>query len=178
MVKKALVAAVTICVCAAVRAAAQAPLIITAEIDSANNEISIAGVNLAPPVGTPEVRLGNSTLSVVSASPTAIVATVPPTLAPGTYLLYVRVGTLFGACDVTYGAQGPPGRPGGVGPQGPTGAAGPAGAQGPPGPQGPSGSLALPYLGQSTASGNASSATTGKVSATIFRLRSMSGVST
>jgi IPT/TIG domain len=75
----------------------------------------------------PVVTLNGTPLTVPIWTPSHIEATLPPGLAPGTYLLTVSRGpatTQFDAFNVTLGAAGP------QGPAGPTGATGP---QGPPG---------------------------------------------
>jgi len=64
----------------------QVPAIESAAINPATNQITISGVNLAPATGTPGVGLGNAELTVVSATATTIVATLPASLTPGTYV--------------------------------------------------------------------------------------------
>jgi IPT/TIG domain-containing protein len=74
--------------------------------------------------GEPVVTLNGTPLTVVTASASEIVATLPPGLDPGTYLLTVSRGpatTQFDGFNLTLGA---------VGPQGPAGPTGPPGAPG------------------------------------------------
>jgi hypothetical protein len=133
MMKTTMLAAGLLCVCAGTMPGAQQfPAITTATINAAANQITITGLNLAPATGTAAVGLGNAELTVVSATATQIVATLPASLAPGSYQLRVLVGTLVARFAVAYGAQGPPG---------------PAGPQG---PQGPPGTLTLPFAGQAS----------------------------
>jgi hypothetical protein len=133
MTKLSIFAAVLSCACAGTIAGAQQfPVITTATINAPANQITITGLNLAPATGTPAVGLGYAELTVVSASASQIVATLPASLAPGSYQLKVLVGTLVARFAVAYGAQGPPG---------------PAGPQG---PQGPPGTLTLPFAGQAS----------------------------
>lgn len=113
------------------------------EVNTGANQIVITGVNFG--TALPTVTLADGPLLVVSSSPTQIVAELPPTLPPGTYLLKVSRGngaTQRDEIDVTVGSngpQGPQGDPGPPGPPGPQGEPGPVGPQGPAGPQGQTG---------------------------------------
>ena len=128
MTKLSILRPMLLCTCAAMLTGAQQnPVITSATTNSAANQITITGLNLAPATGTAAVGLGNAELTVVSGSATQIIATLPASLSPGSYQLKVLVGTLVARFAVAYGAQGP---------------AGPAGPQG---PQGPPGTLTLPY---------------------------------
>ena len=72
----------------------------------------------------PVVTLNGTPLTVPIWTPSHIEATLPPGLAPGTYLLTVSRGpatTQFDAFNVTLGAAGPQGPAGPTGPQGPPG---------------------------------------------------------
>jgi len=113
MMKTTMLAAGLHCVCAGMLPGAQNPVTTSATINSAANQITITGLNLAPATGTPAVGLGNAELTAVSATATEIVATLPASLAPGSYQLKVLVGTMVARFAVAYGAQGP------AGPQGP-----------------------------------------------------------
>jgi len=86
--------------------ATQLPVIESAAINPAANQITITGVNLLPATGMPAVGLGNAGLTVVSATASMIVATLPPSLSPGTYALRVTVGTLSARFDVAYTQAG------------------------------------------------------------------------
>jgi hypothetical protein len=139
------------------------PVVRSAIVDYATQQITIAGSSLLPTSGAPVVHLDGELLTLVSYTSTQIVADMP-TLPAGSFRLTVGAGVF----DVTKGAVGPagpqgvtgsPGPQGPAGPQGPTGATGPAGATGavgpmgatgatgPTGPQGPAGTIALPYEG-------------------------------
>lgn len=99
----------------------------------------------------PVVRLGTLSLVVTTYSPSTIVATVPSSVAPGSYSLSVEslsaadavpaVSTL----DVTLGAVGPAGPEGPRGATGLTGPPGPIGPMGPQGPAGPPGPQIVPF---------------------------------
>ena len=114
----------------------------TPTTDYTNLLLNISGSNFGSQVGT--VKLGGSTLTVVSWSAGRIVANLPATTVPGMYLLVVTIKPLplIAVADVTLGAVGPQGvvgPQGPAGPQGPTGLPGVAGAPGPVGSQGPTG---------------------------------------
>jgi hypothetical protein len=94
------------------------------------------------------VNLSGEWLEVVSQSETAILAQMPPDLAPGTYRLTVlRNGRRpdVDAMDLTVGGagpagpEGPAGSPGPMGDTGPQGLPGEPGKDGEPGPPGPKG---------------------------------------
>jgi len=139
-------------------AATTAPVIYSAAMDLANNQITITGRNFTPPT----VYLENVLLFVVASNTQNIVADLPAGLGSGSFRLAVTNGTGTGVFDVTNpigpvgpaGPQGPLGPAGPMGSAGPTGPIGPAGAAGPQGPQGPAGPpITLPYSG-SGSSGN------------------------
>src|SRR5580658_10944615 len=111
----------------------QMPVVRSAIINSATNQITIAGSSLLPTSGSPVVYLDGELLTLLSSSSTKIVASMPA-LPAGSFRLTVGAGVF----DVTNGAIGP------AGPAGPPGAKGPAG---PTGPQGPAGTLTLPFSG-------------------------------
>jgi hypothetical protein len=79
-----------------------------------------------------------------------IVASLPPGIMPGDYLLTVSTGngqSQNDEYDLTIGAVGPTGAtgaPGPAGPPGPAGADGAVGAPGPAGPPGPAGAAGTP----------------------------------
>lgn len=80
------------------------------------------------------VRLGATSLAVVSWAGQEVVARLPAATAPGTYVLSLTRGPGFGrsaVVDVTVGAGGTAGPPG---PPGPAGSPGPPGPPGAPGP--------------------------------------------
>jgi Collagen triple helix repeat (20 copies) len=90
------------------------------------------------------VWLGGFRLTVVSASNTLLIATLPATIEtnPGTYALSVFAGNSprkKADISLAVGAIGPKGDRGAPGPKGDTGEAGPQGIQGPAGPEGPAG---------------------------------------
>jgi hypothetical protein len=134
--------------------------IIRAQADLATSALLIEGRDLITrndPVAA--VSLAHLVLDVVESSASHIVATLPPSIAPGTYLLrvsrgrgtvqsdsfYVSIGNVVAGPQGEKGDKGDKGDPGDVGPAGPQGepglpgAAGAAGPQGPPGPAGPQG---------------------------------------
>lgn len=123
-----------------------------ANLSVTSNTIAISGKSFG--MAMPTVTLAGKSLAVTSFSATAIQATLPVPLAPGSYPL--KVTTHAGGSDeldVTIGNAGPQGPQGPNGPNGPNGPAGPlgptglTGAQGPQGPAGP--------LGQAGAQGPA-----------------------
>jgi hypothetical protein len=112
---------------------------VTANFAVTPAQLTIAGQNFGNT--KPTVTLGRTSLTVVTFSPTSVVANLPPSLVLGASypLTLVNNQSLLKAkasLDVTLGLTGPPGPPG---PQGPTGPAGPQGPQGVPGAQGPPG---------------------------------------
>jgi Collagen triple helix repeat (20 copies) len=122
------------------------PVVTKGTFNYQTNQVTLSGSGFEPTKAVPTVVMSKTTLSVVSASDTQIVAKLPAPVAPGAYGITVKVtsgaSTVF---DMTYGAEGPQGP---IGPQGATGAKGPAGPQGfagvqgltgPTGPTGPSG---------------------------------------
>jgi len=119
------------------------PRILQADADTSN--LFIHGTGFGTKNGT--VTLGGQRLGVASWSPTDIVAVVPQSLLPASYLLTVTPAhgrCVRAAFDVAVGgggqgSVGPPGPVGPAGPAGPRGATGPAGAAGPAGPIGPAG---------------------------------------
>jgi hypothetical protein len=129
--------------------AGEDPVILSAEVDAAQKNLFIAGARLG--THTPGVTLGSRTLTVLSYSPTEVVAALPAGLAPGNYRVVLSVrdrsgrltddrdeprsATAWVAVAIA-GASGPPGPAGETGPRGATGPQGPAGPIGPAGPQG------------------------------------------
>src|SRR5207237_8822701 len=97
--------------------------------DAEGGSLFIGGVHFGAAL-SPVVKLGGTTLTVTSYSPTAIVATLPSGMGPASYPLWVKsfaTPSSFGLWSyiaVTVGA---------VGPQGLQGEAGKAGQDGPGG---------------------------------------------
>jgi hypothetical protein len=119
-------------------AGAPSPPVVITSSSATDTFLTINGSGLAP--GTASVLLGAdpTPLAVVTQTATQLVVMLPtnPVLAPGSYVLSVKIGDKKNSVDesvVTIGAVGP------QGPQGDSGAAGAAGAQGPEGPMGPRG---------------------------------------
>jgi len=127
-------------------------------IDSATanltqHTIAIKGDNFGKT--KPIVLLNDAAVVVTAFSPTALTATLPANIAPGSYHLVVVTGPgapRTGVLDVTIGAVGPQGPQGALGPkgekgdpgaQGTLGPIGPVGPQGPPGSQGETGQRGL-----------------------------------
>ncbi len=122
-------------------------LVITAAaVDASSTVITVTGQNFGN--SAPEAFLGLPDGSIVDLlfetllTPTAFTATLPGSVAPGSYLLVVRAGngsTQIDSMDITIGAAGPEGPQGPQGDVGPTGPQGDQGAQGDVGPTGPQG---------------------------------------
>jgi Collagen triple helix repeat (20 copies) len=116
-------------------AAASSVLVVTtASPDPARQTLTLDGPDFGS--GPVVVTLANQDLTVLSQTATRITVRLPPTVAPGTYLLTLTRRTVplaAGAAFVTIGAVGA------TGPQGPQGSEGARGAQGPQGPAGPAG---------------------------------------
>ena len=96
-------------------------VIVSASADVAAGTLTIVGTEFGD---EPVVTLNATPLTVVTSTPSQIDATLPPGLAPGSYLLTVSRGpatTQFDAFNVTLGAAGPQGPPGGMGAPGPPG---------------------------------------------------------
>lgn len=111
--------------------------------------LTINGINLAH--GKARVLLGAfGPLTVVTQSPTQIVAMLPPALFPGNYVLNLQIGEEVDESSVTIGAigpqgpVGPSGAIGATGPQGQTGLTGAVGSQGLKGDKGDTGPQGLP----------------------------------
>jgi hypothetical protein len=131
-------------------------VILSASADPHLVVLTIDGKNFGQ---APVVILDALQLVVTSATPTQILATLPPGLLPGSYRLTVA-GRRRGhdpddhpstgevdVFDVTVGAVGPvgpKGDKGDMGNVGPQGLQGPAGPQGPQGPAGPAGAQGPP----------------------------------
>jgi Collagen triple helix repeat (20 copies)/IPT/TIG domain len=124
-----------------------------ATINYSTNQITVTGGGFVVLGNAPIVYLGSMRLTIVSASDTQIVATLPATITPGTYLLKVNraqeltMPLTAMTLAVTYGVigpQGPAGVPGPQGAPGPAGIPGSAGLPGPQGPQGPQGAQGNP----------------------------------
>jgi hypothetical protein len=135
------------------------PLVITsATYDPVNQQLTIHGRSFG--TATPSVWFEFEPLTVLNATPTTIVAALPPPSPGGTFLVTISRGgglldtSVFLVAIGTEGPRGPEGPTGPAGPEGPpgsegpagppgrdggTGPAGPLGPAGPPGPQGPAG---------------------------------------
>lgn len=118
------------------------------------DKLTIVGMHFLSRRASAEVSLAGTPLETLSASETQLVAQLPESLSPGSYLLQVsrKVGKRWSITTpfyITLGRQGPKGDPGPqgeVGPQGPrglTGPQGPTGLTGPQGPMGPQGPIGL-----------------------------------
>ncbi len=119
--------------------AASKPSITSAVANFQTNQITITGVNFG--TASPYVTLDGLAASVVTYTPTTVVADLPNGIAPGSYVLTLQNKTdnLVATFDATLGTTGPQGAQGPQGPQGATGQQGPQGAAGATGPQGPQG---------------------------------------
>ena len=92
------------------------------------------------------MTLAGTSLVVLSATETHVLAQLPSDLGPGSYLLSVARGPAAvqsDAFDLTIGTAGPPGP---TGPRGEKGDTGPDGLPGPTGPEGPTGPRGLQGL--------------------------------
>jgi hypothetical protein len=117
---------------------AQTLTIQSAAANAAQTALSISGSNYC---AAPVVTFGGAALTVQTATPALITATLP-VFAPGTYYLVVSCGALAGRTVyfyVTLGAQGPAGPAGAPGATGAQGSPGTSGAPGATGAQGPAG---------------------------------------
>jgi len=138
-------AAAVVCLMATLPIAAQTSfgiaVITSTSYDAINEQLTIRGSSLSK--GTfPSVTFNGMPLTVLSATPSEVVASLPDTTPGGTYIVMVSRGTRVGEVALftaTIGAVGPRGEPGERGEQGPEGPAGPAGTDGAPGPAGPQG---------------------------------------
>ena len=116
------------------------PVVTKGTFNYQTNQVTLSGSGFEPTKAAPTVVMSKTTLGVVSASDTQIVAKLPASVAPGAYGITVKVtGGASTVFDMTYGADGPAGPAGAKGPQGATGLAGVTGATGPQGPKGPAG---------------------------------------
>lgn len=106
-------------------------------VDVAGRRLTVSGQSLGPDRRL-RLTLAGSLLKVLSASPTEIVAALPPGLTPGTYVLSIggRGPDKDWVVDVAVSSAGSPGPPG---PKGEKGDKGDPGATGPGGPEGPRG---------------------------------------
>jgi Collagen triple helix repeat (20 copies)/IPT/TIG domain len=125
------------------------PLISDVLDNAAGTQITIQGQGFG--TSKPLVTLSGQSLTVVASSDTSVVATVPSTFTPGTYVVSVQnsatrllallpaeIGPADGVTGAT-GPAGPQGPQGAAGPVGATGAQGATGARGPAGPAGATG---------------------------------------
>jgi len=123
------------------QAVAQATRItqVVIDISASPNVLRISGAGFAR---NSRVSLAGVTLTKSLLTDSQIVAVLPPTIAPGDYLLQVS-GRSLATWNLTFGVAGPQGPAGLPGAQGPQGAPGVAGPQGPVGPQGMPGAPGL-----------------------------------
>jgi hypothetical protein len=134
---------ILLCALLTTTAFAQKPnplLIVSASVDYGVGKLYVGGFNFG--TATPSAKLNDTPLQVLTWTPTTLLAMLPPSIQPGSYLLTISSGN--GPFDsdsfsVTIGATGPKGDKGEKGDQGLTGPKGDAGPQGPVGPQGPAG---------------------------------------
>lgn len=123
--------------------AALPPAVITSTgYDTTNQQLTVQGSSLIRGTTLPAVTFDGVPLPVLSATSSTVVASLPNTFAPGTYIVTLARGSglgNFAFFPVTLGAIGPQGERGPQGDVGPVGPAGADGAQGPAGPNGPTG---------------------------------------
>src|SRR5450755_3957053 len=91
----------------AAASAASPPIITSTTLNTANGQLTITGANLSPTGAAPSVSFDNTALTLVSFSSTIVVANLPATFGPGTYLLQVtNSNSQSGTFDITLGAVG------------------------------------------------------------------------
>jgi hypothetical protein len=114
-------------------------------INYGTNQLTINGSAFEPVKKSPTVNMAGGSLAIVSYTNIQIVATLPKTIAAGSYGIVVAngIGELF-PFVVTYGTTGPQGPAGPPGPEGVSGSQGVPGPAGPTGPTGPAGSAGGP----------------------------------
>jgi hypothetical protein len=80
-----------VCALALTRAAAQTtltPAVITStSYDALNEQLTLRGAGLARATALPSVAFDGTPLTVLSATPSAVVASLPNTFTPGTYIV-------------------------------------------------------------------------------------------
>lgn len=140
------------------------PAILNASANLSTGQLTITGTSFPNKV---TVLLNGQPLSIVSASSTTILASLPASVlaASGSYALTLEQQSDPQAHEVAHfvvtigvvGPAGPAGATGATGPVGPMGSEGPAGATGPVGPQGPAGNTAPPSAYGATFSGSVGS---------------------
>src|SRR3954470_2865881 len=127
--------------CATGLASAASPVILQANVTGTTLKIVGTDLQRKDPAKHPTVvALGSVQLPTTSVTANMVLAQVPATIPPGSYLLTVETGD--GPADeswVTVGAVGPQGPTGPKGDTGPQGLTGPTGATGPQGLTGPKG---------------------------------------
>jgi len=142
----------------AAQASSQIPVIAYTTTNYSTMALNVFGSDFGTAIGT--VTLGDYKLAVQTWAAGEIVATIPSTIIPGSYVLVVKTPTrplpLLAVSVVTLGTSGPQGpigpqgpqgitgAQGPIGPQGLTGSSGPQGVPGPPGAMGPQGPQGVP----------------------------------
>lgn len=117
-------------------------VIYSVSVDHVSEQFTIRGTAFG--TAQPQVFVETTELTVLQSTDSEIVATLPPAMADGTYLLTVARGSHAFDRDVFHFSvqapvPGPPGPQGETGPQGPAGPAGADGVDGAQGIQGPAG---------------------------------------
>jgi len=115
-----------------------APSIQAASTDAARTTLFISGANFS---STVSVYLGSLQLGgiLIGGQGTQLIASLPPSVAVGSYRLVVMQASGSATFDVAIGANGATGPTGPTGPAGNDGLMGPQGEIGPMGPVGPAG---------------------------------------
>jgi len=111
------------------------PVITSVQVSASGNELIVRGLQFP---SAPNAYLGEQPITVLSAAPTVIWASVPDGTPTGSYLLTLRgrVPPEEAVFVVVIGAQGPQGPQGSLGPKGDRGDPGPKGDKGDPGSPG------------------------------------------
>ena len=170
-------------------AAANVPLIASAQVSADRTALVISGVNFVvtpsdtedpgtDPPAAPGVSLALTTLPVTESSATSVTVTLPTVLDAGTYLLLLtRSDGELAVFYLTVGTVGPQGPSGADGPAGPVGAAGVPGPAGPAGPEGPEFTATDAQSNTSVGSDALGAVSTGQ-SNTAFGVRALSSTTT
>lgn len=109
---------------------AATPVILSAVVNEAANEITVKGSNFEPATTAPKLTLSSTSLVLVSFTNEKVVAKLPAGLAAGSYLVSLKnSSSLTGTFIVAMGAIGPIGAEGPTGPKGATGAQGRRGSR-------------------------------------------------
>ncbi len=146
-------------------------IILSATVNYSTNQLTVTGAHFP---ARPHLVLNDQELTLISATDTTIIATLPAAVVstPGSYAFTMEQPrrSVIAPFIVTIGAVGPQGPIGLTGPQGTQGIQGiqgPVGPQGSVGPQGPAGSSLPPTVYGATFAGGVNQGTLTAQSATL-----------